>query len=444
MGEFNAAREEDDIAHTASKGWMIAGLIGGAILGAAAVAVTGGAALVVVSAAAAGACSAGGIGEVLGSMSWAPRHNTGKLLTGSPNVFINSRAAIRAHLSNGACDEHSGSLQRVAEGSDKVFINAFPAARIGDRLTCSAEIFSGSENVLIGGHKIQTDEINPEIPGWVNWLMLGIGAGAVAILASPAIALLGTLGALGGGYAGNWAGGKLFGEGSDGQKWSMLLGSVIGGAAGGKGGMKFDAWRSLKPDEVVENLPNLVTEPVSSKMTLADAVGKAKADEWTSAGRMNALKNNPKLSEKLSDDQIGALYGYTTNEGYTALNPALRGQTSLTPELEAFASHATDGLSQLPAYEGSSFRGISSLPEDVLANNQIGNVVSDGAFMSTSSGEPFSGNILIKVDGVSGRDISFLSEYPHEAEVLYPPGTQFNVVNRVDGSGKTLLGYKEL
>lgn len=68
MAEFNAARDLDDIAHTASKGWMVAGLIGGAILGAAAVVVTGGAALAVVSAAAAGACAAGGIGEVLGSM----------------------------------------------------------------------------------------------------------------------------------------------------------------------------------------------------------------------------------------------------------------------------------------------------------------------------------------------------------------------------------------
>ena len=243
MAEFNAAREQDDIAHTASKGWMIAGLIGGAILGAGAVVVTGGAALVVVSAAAAGACAAGGVGEVLGSMSWAPRHNTGKLLSGSPNVFTNSRAAIRAHLSKGDCDEHSGSSQRVAEGSDKVFINNFPAARIGDRLTCSAEISGGSGNVFIGGGKLQTDDINPEIPGWVNWVMMGVGTAAVAVLASPAIALLGLAGAMGGGYAGDWVGGRLFGEGSDGQKWSMLAGSFAGGALGGKGGMKFDGWR---------------------------------------------------------------------------------------------------------------------------------------------------------------------------------------------------------
>ncbi|WP_248725387.1 polymorphic toxin type 46 domain-containing protein [Enterobacter cloacae] len=247
MSECLAARVDDEIAHTASKGWMIAGLVGGAILGAAAVVVTGGTALVAVSAVAAGACAAGGLGEVLGSMSWAPRHTTGTLKEGSPNVFINSRKAIRAHLSAGECDEHSGSLQRVAEGSIKVYINNFPASRTGDKLTCSAEISQGSRNVIIGGGKVQTDEISPEIPEWVNWTMLAVGAGAVAVLASPAIALLSTLGAMGGGTIGSYAGGMLFGEGSDGQKWGMLIGSVIGGGVGMKGGARFDAWRAGKP-----------------------------------------------------------------------------------------------------------------------------------------------------------------------------------------------------
>lgn len=247
MSECQAARVDDEIAHTASKGWMIAGLVGGAILGAAAVVVTGGTALVAVSAVAAGACAAGGLGELLGSMSWAPRHTTGTLKEGSPNVFINSRKAIRAHLSAGECDEHSGSLQRVAEGSIKVYINNFPASRTGDKLTCSAEISQGSRNVIIGGSKVQTDEISPEIPEWVNWTMLAVGAGAMAVLASPAIALLSTLGAMGGGTVGSFAGGMLFGEGSDGQKWGMLIGSVIGGGTGMKGGARFDAWRAGKP-----------------------------------------------------------------------------------------------------------------------------------------------------------------------------------------------------
>ncbi|MGX9271514.1 polymorphic toxin type 46 domain-containing protein [Pantoea ananatis] len=303
MAEFNAARDLDDIAHTASKGWMVAGLIGGAILGAAAVVVTGGAALAVVSAAAAGACAAGGIGEVLGSMTWAPRHNTGKLTSGSLNVFVNSRAAIRAHLSKGNCDEHSGSLQLVAEGSDKVFINNFPAARIGDRLTCSAEISSGSDNVFVGGGKYQTDLINPEIPGWVNWLMMGVGTAAVAVIASPAIALLGLAGAFGGGYAGSWLGGKIFGEGSDGQKWSMLAGSFIGGYAGGKGGMKFDAWRSGEIPTPAE------AKPVNAEISARRAELNEKFGRTGDLNKDITIRGNKELSRNWMESK-----GFTPKE----------------------------------------------------------------------------------------------------------------------------------
>ncbi|RLM04475.1 hypothetical protein BIY27_22320 [Gibbsiella quercinecans] len=238
MAEFSAARELDEIAHTASKGWMIAGLIGGAVLGAAAVVVTGGTALIAVSAVAAGACAAGGLGEVLGSMSWAPRHVTGILKDGSPNVFINDRAAIRAHLSYGECDEHSGTLQLVAEGSIKVYINDFPAARVGDKLTCSAEILNGSSNVFIGGEKTQTDDINPEIPAWINWTLLGVGVAATVVIAGPAIAIMSTTGSIIGGTVGNYFGGEWFGEGSDRQKWMALGGAFAGGFAGIKSGPK--------------------------------------------------------------------------------------------------------------------------------------------------------------------------------------------------------------
>ncbi|KJM55628.1 hypothetical protein B5M10_03925 [Pluralibacter gergoviae] len=250
MSGLQAARVDDEISHTASKGWMIAGLIGGAILGGITVVATGGTALIAISAAAAGGCAAGGLGEVLGSMSWAPRHVTGTLKEGSSNVFINSRRAIRAHLSTGECEEHSGSPQRVAEGSSKVYINNYPAARVGDLLTCSAEITQGSRNVLIGGSKTQTDEISPEIPAWVNWTMLAVGAGALAVVAGPAVALLSTLGAGIGGTAGDYVGGALFGQGSDGQKWSMLAGSLVGGGVGMKGGAKFNAWRAERTNGV--------------------------------------------------------------------------------------------------------------------------------------------------------------------------------------------------
>ncbi len=234
---FSAARVGDGIEHTASKGWLVVGVIGGAIVGAAFTLVTGGVGTAALAATIAGAAGGGGLGEVLGSMSWAPKHETGRLITGSPNVFINGRPAIIAHISVGECDEHGPAPQRVAEGSSRVYINGFPAARIGDLLSCSAAISEGSSNVRIGGEKVQTDPISPEIPDWVNKVLLGVGLAATAVLAGPVVALLGFAGGMGGGYAGAFIGGRLYGEGSDEQKWFALGGSFAGGLAGARGGI---------------------------------------------------------------------------------------------------------------------------------------------------------------------------------------------------------------
>ena len=224
---------------------MIAGLIAGAVIGAVAVVATGGAALTVVAAVAAGAAAGGGLGEVLGTMSWAPRHVTGSLMKGSPNVFINSRAAMRAILSLGLCSDHAGPPQVVAQGSSTVFINSQPASRKEDRMMCGALINDGSPNVFIGGPAV--GEYNPEIPAWVNWTMLAVGVAATAVLAGPAIAILGAAGGFVGGEVGSWIGGKVFGEGSDGQKWSMLGGSLLGGAGAAKGAGAVGGAKALRP-----------------------------------------------------------------------------------------------------------------------------------------------------------------------------------------------------
>ncbi|WP_448144532.1 DUF6861 domain-containing protein [Pseudomonas silesiensis] len=180
-------------------------------------------------------------------------------------------------------------------------------------------------------------------------------------------------------------------------------------------------------------------------MSLRDAVGQQTAERWIANGRKIADKADPDRSRLLTDDQIGALHGYTTNEGYTWINPALRGKTPITEQMEAFATHAKDGLAKLPRYvEGETYRG-TSLPADVLTEIRMGHPTSDGAFFSTSAetGKAFSGNVRIVTRGTSGRDISFLSGH-REAEVLYPPGTQFNVLNKIESGSVTHLLYQEI
>ena len=236
-----AARLFDPIGHSPMMSGLLAGLLIGAAIGVAAVAIigTGGlaAGAIIGGAAAAGA----GIGEVVSTMSFVPKDITGKIITGSLNVFTNSRNAARAHLDKVQCSKHPPSPHPViATGSDSVFINGQPAARVTDKITCAAVIVEGSPNVFIGGGATQTDDIAPEdlVPGYIHAALLVVGLGAAVILAGPIVAVAGFAGGMAGGYGGSVLGGMIFGEGSDGQKISMLVGSIAGGGLGAKAGMK--------------------------------------------------------------------------------------------------------------------------------------------------------------------------------------------------------------
>lgn len=118
-------------------------------------------------------------------------------------------------------------------------------------------------------------------------------------------------------------------------------------------------------------------------------------------------------------------------------------QGTATPEIMAFAEHATEGLARLPRYVGAeTYRG-TDLPLDVLNRMQMGAVETDMAFFSSSATTPFAGNTQMVVRGVSGKDISFLTQIP-EAEVLYPPGTSFRVLNRIEQGPTTHLLLEEV
>lgn len=73
---------------------------------------------------------------------------------GSPNVFVNNRAAVRlgdAWATHGACDQHTPHSGVSSSGSSSVFINGKAACRIGDSISCGDTMAEGSPNVFIGG-----------------------------------------------------------------------------------------------------------------------------------------------------------------------------------------------------------------------------------------------------------------------------------------------------
>lgn len=75
------------------------------------------------------------------------------LATGSPNVFINGRAAGRVGDSYAphGCINHPSHSGTIASGSASVYINGKPAGRVGDAVSCGGTVAEGSSNVFIGG-----------------------------------------------------------------------------------------------------------------------------------------------------------------------------------------------------------------------------------------------------------------------------------------------------
>ena len=254
-----AARVGDPIEHSSALGGLLAGLaIGaGAVLVGIAVVGTGGLGAVALAAmVGAGAATGAGIGQLIGSLSFAC-HEAGNILTGSRNVHVNGKPAARAHVDTAHCDQHSSAPQILAQGSDTVHINGMPAARVGDRTVCDGKISAGSGNVHIGGGTETTDIIDPEVPVLLERAILGIGLASAFVLASPVIVVAGFAGGIVGGLGGNWAGGKLFGEGSDGQKLMAFGGALLGGGLGGKGGKWFDARYEIKTQGLGSNFGNV-------------------------------------------------------------------------------------------------------------------------------------------------------------------------------------------
>lgn len=206
-----AARVGDEIAHSNAGTGMLLGVLAGAAVGAvlvAATVATGGLALVAAAGAAAGMVSAGGLGGMyIGEASMGPP--CGRFTNGSPNVFINGKAALFTAGSFASCDKDSGRIP-LATGSSSVFINTGMAGREGEKVGCSAvSVAKVSPNVFIGGDSTQDPrvEIQPEVPAWAvtGLQILGV-AGAIAALPYSIVAL-GVAGTIGAGVLG--AGGAI-------------------------------------------------------------------------------------------------------------------------------------------------------------------------------------------------------------------------------------------
>jgi len=176
-----AVTSTKQIKHTsflAALAGAVAGAIVAAAITAAAVALvgaTGGAALVV----GVGACFL--LGSVISGVSSGvtdfvdglfPAADGPVLLT-SPTVFIGGLPAARAGIDLVACVKHSVP-PLIAEGSDSITIEGFPAARINDKVACGAALKQGIKTVMLGGEKVQMVKIDDEFAWWQKGILIAV------------------------------------------------------------------------------------------------------------------------------------------------------------------------------------------------------------------------------------------------------------------------------
>ncbi|QOL14249.1 RHS repeat-associated core domain-containing protein [Dickeya dianthicola] len=159
--------------------------VAGAVAGAIAVAVIGtggmGAALVVgVVKLAAGFGAVSLLGGLIDSVSSkvsamvdSGSPSFGPVMAGSGNVFVEKQPVARATKDTVACTRHN-SPQLIAQGSESVFVNDAPAARIDDKTVCGATIKEGASTVFFGSGQGTYLEIAEEFTALQRALLIAV------------------------------------------------------------------------------------------------------------------------------------------------------------------------------------------------------------------------------------------------------------------------------
>jgi hypothetical protein len=136
-------------------------------------------------------------------------------------------------------------------------------------------------------------------------------------------------------------------------------------------------------------------------------------------------------NELLSPGEQVAVFSYTAVD-YRTMNKHLLKEPQ-GDNISIMCSQTAAALSNLEPYEGLSVRGEARYP-GIDEQYVVGNVFTIKAFWSSGVGFGFEKEYTITINGKTGRDVAGLSNSPHEAEILFAPGSRFKVTERVDES----------
>lgn len=180
-----------------------------------------------------------------------------------------------------------------------------------------------------------------------------------------------------------------------------------------------------------------------------------KGAHWTGVKR-RADRLIARMGLGLASEEVGAITGYTSQD-YQFINPMLRGRgrnsvpslvrgMRITPsQLLPYINCTVSSLNKLALTNEVTYRG-TNLPSNILRGYTKGAVVSNRAFLSTTvdkkiAYKPMSGKASLHrftIHHRSGRDVTALTLHSNENEILFLPGTRFQVMARKSGRNRII------
>jgi len=150
-------------------------------------------------------------------------------------------------------------------------------------------------------------------------------------------------------------------------------------------------------------------------------------------------KSNSKQIKGLAPAEATAILGYTTPLFGEYSNPLRKdlGTKKFDENKQALTKATMSGLNKLKPLKATLYRHIGIFA-GYKELNQPGATVSDMGFMSSTKSHFVAGNagaqhdVLEIIESKTGRDVSEVSTFPHEMEVLFKPGTRFQITRRYD------------
>ncbi len=212
-----------------------------------------------------------------------------------------------------------------------------------------------------------------------------------------------------------------------------------------KEGVEKEAAEKIAKEEVEKAVKEAEAVLVNQRQDFKQVFTNQRYDDY--AREVKAVKAKKMELQNIPTEDLVAIKGYTSDD-YKMLNTALRNNDKAElKRLEPYIEVAKSGLRQLPSFKGTVFRGTTLSPEQ-LAKYEPGKIVTEDAFTSTSidKSAAFSGNTEFYIDSVKGKDISILSDYPNEKEILFKPYTKFEVLKVItdENTGNKIIIMNEI